>query len=53
MFQTNAKQLLSTNSTEKGQNIPNSIFSSQTTLNKAEGLQFGIKNANLATLVQH
>ena len=29
--------------------MPNSNFSSQIALNKAESLQFGIKNANLAT----
>jgi len=32
--------------------IPNTIFSCQTTLKKAKFLQFGLKNANLATLVQ-
>jgi len=29
--------------------MPNSNFSSQIALNKAENLQFGMKNANLAT----
>jgi len=30
--------------------MPNSILSGQTTLNKAKFLEFGTKNANLATL---
>jgi len=31
--------------------MPNTIFSCQTTLKKAKFLEFGLKNANLATLV--
>jgi len=30
--------------------MPNTIFSCQTTLKKAKFLEFGLKNANLATL---
>jgi len=32
--------------------MPNTIFSCQTTFKKAKFLEFGLKNANLATLVQ-
>jgi len=32
--------------------MPNTIFSCQTTLKKAKLLEFGLKNANLATLLQ-
>jgi len=32
--------------------MPNTIFSCQTTLKKAKLLEFGLKNANLETLVR-
>jgi len=31
--------------------MPNTIFSCQTTFKKAKFLEFGLKNANLATLL--
>jgi len=33
--------------------IPNSIFSCQTSFKKVKCLEFGIENANLATLFPH
>jgi len=37
------------NTNKKSKNMQNSNFSSKLALNKADSLQFGIKNANLAT----
>jgi len=52
-FQKNAKQcFFHANAIKKGQKMPNTIFSSQTILKRAKFQEFGLKNANLATLMK-